>query len=212
MPRNGETPLSEEARDLDDHARGLTSDLTDHDVRRRFSDLSIWRVVVAAFLLIVAIVMGVTYATRSTDSEAVTNESAQTLADTSEPPGLTTHGSLSGTWNMFATGADGNERPAFTVQFVGEDRGTVEILEDTTEFDATFELKGDQVSFTFTRIFDLDTGDWAETSVFAGTLVGDNEILGEYVREDWACLPDRDSPCAYEPEPLRFPSRLDRTE
>lgn len=53
----------------------------------------------------------------------------------------------------------------------------------------TFEFDGKSVSFTFTRILDLDTGDWSETSVFEGMLVGVNEIWGEYVREDWRAFP-----------------------
>ena len=111
---------------------------------------------------------------------------------------------------MYTIGSDGNERHAFTLQFVGADTGTIEVVEDATEFDATFELDDDRVSFTFTRILDVLSGDWSEMSRFEGRLVETNEITGEYVREDWSCLPDRDPQCAYESEPLRFVARLVR--
>ncbi len=212
-PDGGDSSLSDEAREVDDHARELIADLTGMDVRRRFTDLLNWRMVVAVFLLVLAISTAVVYTRRSTEPVAATVESAQALDPAnrvSAPVGSAANDPLNGTWIMYATGSDGIERHTFTVQFVGSNTGVVEILEDTTEFDATFTLAGDQVSFTFTRILDLDTGDWSETSVFGGALVGADEISGEYARENWSCLVDRDPPCAYEAEPLRFPSRLVR--
>ena len=119
-------------------------------------------------------------------------------------------GPLSGTWDMYWTNIEGNERVGFTVRFVGGQTGSVEILEDDTEYDATFQVNGDQVRFTFTRVFDLPTGDWPETSVFEGTLTSDDRMIGQWERQDWSCEPGRDPVCKYGDEPTRFPSRLVR--
>jgi hypothetical protein len=55
----GDLPLSEGAKDVDDHVRDLVSDLTDFDVRsdkpRRLSDLTNWCIAMAYFLLVVAV-------------------------------------------------------------------------------------------------------------------------------------------------------------
>lgn len=116
---------------------------------------------------------------------------------------------------MYWTNANGSETPAFSVVFAGTDTGAVEILEEDTVHDGKFRLDGDQISFTFTRIFDLPTGDWPEKSEFKGTLVGlgesdGDEIYGDWFREGWSCEPDRDPPCGYEPVPTRFAFRLTR--
>jgi hypothetical protein len=119
-------------------------------------------------------------------------------------------GPVSGTWNMFWTNSEGTESHGFTVRFIGTETGKVEILEDATEYDATFQVNGDQVRFTFTRVFDLPTGAWPETSVFEGTLTGADRMIGELERQDWSCEPGRDPVCACGPEPTRFASRLVR--
>ena len=119
-------------------------------------------------------------------------------------------GLLSGTWDMYFTNSEGTESIGFTVRFIGADAGTVEILEDTTVRDASFDVDGDQVRFTFTRVFDLPTGDWPETSVFEGTLTGDDRMIGEWERQDWSCEPGRDPVCKYGEKPTKFRSRLVR--
>jgi hypothetical protein len=104
---------------------------------------------------------------------------------------------LSGTWDMYPTNSEGDDRQVFTVQFVGTDSGTVHVLNDDTVFRL---LDGGNVWFTFTRVFDVQidnsqTIEWPEISVFEGTFVGADTISGEWAREGWDCLPDRDPPC-----------------
>jgi len=125
-------------------------------------------------------------------------------------------GGLSGIWDMYATNVEGNDRQVFTVQFVGTDSGTLDILNDDTEFDTVFRvLDGGKVWFTFTRIFPFMPSnspaiEWPEISVFEGTFVGPGEIVGEWGRDDWDCVPDRDPPCKYRSDAVGMPSRLVR--
>jgi hypothetical protein len=216
VPDDGEAALSDAASELDHRARDTISDLTDFEVRKPNRGLMAWRYLVAYFLLVLAIIVGITYAVRSGSPGSVTSVSLQESGDAGEetaPAVASTadHGGLlRGTWIMYTTGSDDLERHAFTVQFIGTDTGSVEIVEDTTEFDAAFEMKGDAVSFEFTRIRTTEFGDWSEMSVFEGTFATDDEIAGDYVRENWSCLADRNPPCQYESGSLKFAARLVR--
>ena len=214
-PDDGNPPLSGAAEDLDDHARGLVSDLTDFDVRKhkpkRLSDLTNWRIGMAFFLLVVAIVVAVLYASGTLDpGPAFTGAPADVVSPTMSVVNSDGDGPVGGTWIMDWTNVNGIENHAFTVVFAGTDTGTVEILGDDTVHDGAFRLKGDQISFTFSRTFDLPTGDWSEASEFEGTLVDADKILGVWTRQDWSCAPDDDPPCTYGPEPIGFSSRLVR--
>ena len=86
---------------------------------------------------------------------------------------------------MYRTPTNGDERPAFTIRFDGDDRGTVEILNDDTEFDITFRFDGDRLWFTFTRVFDIEISEsqtvkWPEIGIFEGSFHGLDEVAGEW--------------------------------
>ncbi len=126
-----------------------------------------------------------------------------------------TAGPISGTWAMYWTNSKGSESQAFTITFTGSDTGTLEILNDDTESNTTFKVKGDEVMFEFTRTFQAPIGDWPEKSRFVGILKGRNEMSGEWAREDWECWPDQDKPkivagCASDGKWSRYPSHLIR--
>lgn len=221
-PDDGDPPLSEAAEDLDDRARGLVSDLTPFDVRerkpKRSNDLTNWLIAIAALLLLVALVVAILYASGTLETGVAVSGASVDAGGTNTNPetGLVdsdVDGPLSGTWFMHSTNSEGDERPVFTVVFTGTDRGTVEILEDDTEFDTHFRLDGDTVWFTFTRVFDFETDDsqtvkWPEISVFTGAFTGVDKISGEWARDDWECLPDRDPPCVYKADAVGDPSYL----
>jgi hypothetical protein len=117
----------------------------------------------------------------------------------------------SGTRAMYWTNANGEEDQAFTIRFDGDDRGTIEILNDDTEYDTVFRLlDGGKVWFTSTRVFDIQGVAWPEITIFEGTFVRADKISGEWAREDWECLPGRDPPCKYLPDAVGDPSRLVR--
>jgi hypothetical protein len=144
------------------------------------------------------------------------NSDAATPADEPSTTSRVNAGALSGTWDMYATNSEGDDRQVFTVQFVGADSGTLHILNDETEYDTVFRLlDGGKVWFTFTRVFDIQidnsqTIKWPEISVFEGTFVGADKISGEWAREGWDCLPERDPPCQYRPDAVGDSSRLVR--
>ncbi len=224
MPEPSE--LSDAARELDEHARDVISDLSDFDVRKRDESRTSRLRLAGYFWIVFALMVAIFVVVRANDSEPATTSSITTtsIAATmsgSEPGSLESDGTatattqlgdingpLPGTWIMYITGSDEEERHAFTVQFIGTETGTVEILEDSTEFDTGYELRGDIVSFGFTRIRTTEFGDWSEMSGFEGTRATGAEFVGQYVRENWSCHPDRDPPCEYETEPIRFPARL----
>ncbi len=199
--------LSKEAEALDGHARNLISDLTDLDVRsskpKKKRPISTWMIALIGLLIIVTIVFAVFYNPKDPDGAGAAATTTATGSAGADPSGP-----LAGTWDMYWTNSEGVERKGFTIRFIGAETGTVEILEDATEYGTEFTLDGDTLWFTFTRVFDLDTGEWPETSVFEGTLSGSGEITGEWERQDWSCSPDADPPCSYGPKPLYFPARL----
>jgi hypothetical protein len=121
-----------------------------------------------------------------------------------------TAGPISGTWAMYWTNSKGSESQGFTIRFTGGDTGTLEILEDDTEFNTTFEVEGDQVMFEFTRTFQVPIGDWPEKSYFVGVLTGRNDMSGEWARQGWECWAKPVAGCASEVEWSRYPSHLIR--
>jgi len=209
-------PLSEEAENLDDHARGLISDLTELDVRRpKPRPANGRKSLVFLILLVVALVALFLFGFGVLRPGWKPAEVESTVrADTgTSVAGSGTDGPLSGTWDVYWTNSDGEENQAFTIRFVGADAGTVEFVEGAYEvMDATFEVNGDQVAFAFTRIFNQADGDWPEASTFEGTLTAAGRIVGEWTRQNWSCAADLSgkSTCRYEPDLARYPSRLVR--
>ncbi len=127
-----------EAEALDGHARDLISDL---DRLRRslgrsqkeaasldLDDRSI------GLLIIVTIAFAVLYNPKDPDG----TEAAA--------------GPLAGTWDMYWTNSRASNK-GLHHPFIGAETGTVEILEDTTEYGTEFMLNGDTLWFTFTRVF-----------------------------------------------------------
>lgn len=116
-----------------------------------------------------------------------------------------------GSWDMYNIGSDGVERHAYTIVLAGgSSEGSVDVVQDDTDF-GTYTVEDGQIRLEFTRRLDLDEfGPWDETSKFAGAVIDEATIRGEYVRQGWSCLPDRDPPCADDPVPVVFESRLER--
>ena len=232
---NGDEELTEDARHIEDRARGLIADLTHFEVRaqkqrnvpRLLGDRLSWTTLLAlllAVLFLLMMVMTQVLLRDRGDSDAVpvAEPTSVPARDTDSSPAIESTevtevtevtGPLSGTWTMYTTGSDDKERHAYTIRFIGGDSGVLDILEDDTEFDATYEVTGDTVRFTFTRILTLrDFGDWAETSGFSGSFTEDNMIVGKYLREDWSCVPDRSPPCEYGEQPGEYKARLERED
>lgn len=144
------------------------------------------------------------------------NSGAAAPADEPSTTSPASAGAPSGTWEMNATNSVGHDRQVVTVQFVGTDSGTVHSLNNDTEYDRVFRLPdGGKAWFTFTRLFDIQIDNSQtirspEISVFEGTFVEPDEISGEWEREGWDCMPDRDPPCQYSPDAVGDPSRLVR--
>lgn len=227
-PDDEDTPLSEAAEDVEERARRLVSDLTPFDVGehkpRRLSDRT-KRLYLAALIFVIVFVLWlagfvVVNPFGSSDPDTATPAASADVASTQSNPATSAVnsdavGPLSGTWTMYWTPKKMTERPAFTVRFTGTDRGTVEILNEDTESNAHFRLDGDLVWFTFTRVFDIETDDsgivkWPEISVFEGAFTGVDGISGEWAREAWDCVPDRDPPCVIKPDAIGDKSRLVR--
>jgi hypothetical protein len=227
----GERPLSEAAEALDDHGRRLITDLTDFKVEKpkgkkprscMFTILWSGLVLAATFGLLYVLsdrldlLSGEFEPLDASGTESTVTEQASTtstagtaILDSSDA------NNLKGTWAMYWTNANGSENQAFTIRFDGGDKGTLEILNDDTEFDTTFRFDGDRVWFTFTRIFDIEISDsqtikWPEIRIFEGSFHGLDEISGEWAREDWDCVPDRDTPCKYHEDAVGDPARLVR--
>jgi hypothetical protein len=152
----------------------------------------------------------------NSDAAAPSDEPSVAASTTPSTTSPASAGALSGTWDMYATNSEGHDRQVFTVRFVGADSGTIDILNDDAEYDTVFRLLDDgKVWFTFTRIFPFKPTnspaiEWTEISVFEGTFVGPDEISGEWARDDWDCVPDRDPPCEYKTDATGAPSRLAR--
>ena len=153
----------------------------------------------------------------SSTGATVTDQGAASSGPISSTEGSisSTAGPISGTWAMYWTNSEGSESQAFTIRFTGGGTGTLEILEDYTEFNTAFEVEGDQVMFEFTRTFQVPIGDWPEKSYFVGVLTGRNEMSGEWAREGWECWADHVeleivAGCASELEWSRHPSHLIR--
>ena len=226
---DGDRRLSRGAQAEEDRLRGAISDLTDLDVRRkprphRFTVLWVVLFLFAVGLLLLLINRPAPSASPSVSLGASITESAiadqggatggpidsADPIDSAEGSIDSTAGPLSGTWAMYWTGDSQSESQAFTITFTGADTGTLEILNDDTESATTFEVEGDQVTFEFTRAFDVPNGEWPEKSVFVGVLQGRNEMSGEWSRQGWECRPEPDAGCSYDDEWSRFPSRLIR--
>lgn len=216
---DGDRPLSEEAEDLDDHARDLVSDLTEFDVRsdrqEHSSNLSKWLLILAAVLVLVFLLLSLTgsiWAGDEDGSEAPSDSgTATTVADqggASNEQSSETAGPTSGTWEMYWTNIEGNERVAFTLRFMDDEYGTVEFPYDDKPYDARWDINGNQISFGFARDFDGPGWSVTEWSSFEGTLVNPDLITGNWLRDDWSCAPD--DGCSKGPVPSKFDSRLVR--
>ena len=224
MTDDGDRRLSPEEEVVDFHRRAMESDLRPSDGRKKpgscmFNILWSGLILAAGFgLLFVIITRLDLFASDSEPLNASGTESTATDqgAASSEPTSSTegsisdTAGPISGTWAMYWTNVKKSENQAFTITFTGSDTGTLEILNDDTEFDTTFQVDGDEVMFEFTRTFEVPIGDWPEKSYFVGVLKGRNEMTGEWARQGWECWPDPDAGCASEVEWSRYPSRLIR--
>lgn len=206
-------PLSDEAQDLDDHARGLVSDLTDFNVRKRiptrlgFLGLLLLMVAIAVLVLVITkpdIFTDQSEASggSSTEAGAADQSSASSAAD------VAGEGPIGGTWDMYVTNSQGNENVAFTLRFLDDEYGTIEFPYDELAYSGTWDIDGDQISFGFARDFDASYDSVTEWSAFEGTLVGSDLILGEWFRDDWSCAPDEG--CSIEPEPVGYSARLVR--
>ena len=112
---------------------------------------------------------------------------------------------------MHNIGSDGVERHAYTFVLAGSDQeGTVDVLQDATDV-GTYLVEDGQIRIVFTRTLDLSQfGPWDEESTFTGAVIDADTMAGEYVRQGWSCVPDRDPPCAYDSAPVVFESRLQR--
>lgn len=99
---------------------------------------------------------------------------ANTAEDQAAP-----EGTLSGAWSMWWTNSLGDQSVAFTLRFNGDTSGTVEVLNDNTEYDTFFELDDEVVWLGFTRV--LDPGGPA-SSFFIGTFAEDGIVYGEWTR------------------------------
>jgi hypothetical protein len=227
---DGNRRLGEEAQNIDDDLRGVVSNLTEFDVRKhkrsplKSTNWLILAMVFAIAFLVLIIGFGLRlfeplYDRWSDPGGAVTGSPADLVSTASSlAPDIASsdaEGPLSGTWAMYWTNVNGSENQAFTIRFDGDDRGTIEIFNDDTEFDTHFRFDGDLVWFTFTRVFEIEISDsqtvnWPEISTFEGTFTGADEISGEWAREGWDCVPDRDPPCQYRPDAVGDPSRLVR--
>lgn len=212
---DGKQPLSEDAANLDDHARGLISDLTDFNVRKRkpsrFSLLWLLLIVVAIAVLMLVITRPALFTSRSqTPNAANTDLTAADQASTASDSGLADAGPISGTWDMYWTNVNGDESVGFVVRFTDDEYGTIDFPYDERAYDAVFDMTGDQVSFGFARDFDVPSGTLTEWSSFEGTLVTPDEIRGEWLRDDWECWSDPNAGCKKKVEPAHYPSRLVR--
>lgn len=118
-------------------------------------------------------------------------------------------GLLSGTWSLWWTNSLGDESVAFTIRFLGVRDGTVEILNDETETDTSFEWNGDEVSFRFTRL--VGDRNVPEESRWEGTWSSSAEWEGTWSREDWECPPPPGD-CTIGPGFTDFDSRLVRED
>ena len=216
MTNGGDRRLSKEAQDLDDHLRGVASDLGPSDVRKKRRP---WKVTFL-FLIFLMAAIGVLFAVifqpslftsqsepldASGTESTVTDQAAASSESTSDP-----EGPISGTWVMYWTNSLGNENPAFTITFKGTDTGTLEIHEDTTETETSFIVEGDKVEFLFTRTMTTDPATVLEESSFLGTLTGADSIVGEWGRQDWECWVDPNPGCRTTPNWDWYPSRLVR--
>lgn len=218
----GETRPSEQAQSPNGHPRESASDLGPLGIPKNSGCLvkTLW----AGFLLLIGFVSIAYILSDKVDigwggSEA-SNDSAvvSTVAD----PGAASTGSASdaegsasdsagptsGTWDLYWTNAEGNERVGFTLRFMDDEYGTVEFPYDDRAYAGTWDITGDRISFGFAR--DFDGPDWSVTewSSFEGTLVNPDLITGNWLRDDWSCAPD--DGCSTKPVPAKSDSRLVR--
>jgi hypothetical protein len=143
------------------------------------------------------------------DSQATTEphsgEVASAVAEFVDADGATP---LSGTWVMYWRNSEDTDSPAFTLRFNGVDGGTVEVLNDETEFDTWIEFDGDVLRFGFTRM--MERVDWPEKSDFTGTHISDGQFLGNWFRDVWECDPNRTPPCVTEPDQVSYTAWIER--
>lgn len=216
MTNDGDRRLSREAQDLDDHLRGVASDLgpSNGGKKRRpwkVTFLFLILLMAAIGVLFVVIFQPELFTSQSEPLDASGAESAVTDqgAAPSEPTSDTA-GSISGTWAMYWTNSEGNESPAFTITFKGTDTGTLEILNDDTETETSFTIEDDKVEFLFTRTMRTDPATVLEESSFRGTLTGADSIVGEWGRQNWECWTDPNPGCRTMPNWDWYPARLVR--
>jgi len=219
VTKGGDRRLSKEAQDLDDHLRGVASDLGPSNGGKKRRP---WKVTFL-FLILLMAAIGVLFAVifqpelftsqsepldASGTESTVTDQDSAPSEPTSDTAGSIADGSIIGTWDMYWTNANKSENVGFTVRFLDDEFGTIEFPYDDSAYDGTFDVVGDQISFGFAR--DLGSGGdtHAVWDVFEGTMIGPDEVHGEWMREQWSCTPDAD--CTIEGPPLPFDSRLVR--
>ncbi len=213
----GDRRLSEDAQDLDDHLRGVASDLGLPGIKKKRRP---WKVTFL-FLIFLMAAIGVLFAvifqpdlftSQSEPLDASGTESTVTdQGAASSESASDAEGSISGTWAMYWTNDAGSENQAFTITFTGTDTGTLEIHNDETESQTSFTVEGEKVEFEFTRTMSTDIDDVLEESSFLGTLAGADLIVGDWGRQDWKCWPDPNAGCRTTPNWDWYPSRLVRT-
>ena len=216
----GDRPLSEAAEAMDNHGRGLITDLTDFKVRKpegkkrrpwQVTLLFVVFLLVAIGFLLLLITRPEWITSQSEPLNASGTESTVTdQSAASSGPISDTAGPISGTWAMYWTNDDDKESLAFTIAFKGTDTGTLEILEDTTVSKTSFTIEGDKVEFEFTRAMTTAIDTVLEEDSFLGTLTGADFIVGEWGRQDWECWPDPNAGCRTTPNWYWYPSRLIR--
>jgi len=197
---DGDQPLSDDAKAVDDKIRHVVSDLTDFEVRpiRRVVNkvrvLSAWQIVVATVLLIVTLILLFGNFFGSHDDIERLNETI----DQARYSEFVAGGPLSGTWDMHWTNVNGVDGKAYTVRFTKE--GTVWILEGDAIGHTEYSLDGDKVWFTFTHVISGSYHeDFSVVDSFHGVLNSAGEIVGTWERGGYECSPDNAPPCGLRP-------------
>ena len=215
MTNDGDRHLSPEEKVVDSHHRTMESDLRPSDGRRKpgscmFAILWTGLTFTAAFGLL--FVINTRLDLLASDSEPLNaSDTESAVADqgaASNEQSSETAGPIRGTWAMYWTNIEGNEKVGFTLRFMDDEYGTVEFPYDDRAYDGRWDINGDQISFGFARDFDGPSGSVTEWSSFEGTLVKPDLITGNWLRDDWSCTPD--DGCSTKPVPTSSDSRLVR--
>ncbi len=93
-------------------------------------------------------------------------------------------GPISGEWTLRWTNAEGNTSSAFVLRLNGVDSGTVDVLNDETDYDGFFELEGDDLSMSWTRVLE-NTG--PSSDYFVGKVFDEDTIEGTWYRPGSEC-------------------------